>query len=95
MHCGYVETYFSQEIFSENGAILTLEAHHAPLSIDIATNAPNFEGVCFVTNGDENELVQEKLDCLEQTSSGAYQLMKKIFSDIFQSLETNKNVKEL
>ena len=36
------------------------EARHTPLSVGIATNVPNFEkGVCFVTNGDENQLVQK------------------------------------
>ena len=35
--------------------MLTFEAHRAPLSVDIATNVPNFEEVvCFVSNGDEN-----------------------------------------
>ena len=54
LYSDYVETYFSQEKFFENGLILTFEAHHTPLCVDIATNVPNFQGVGFVTNGDEN-----------------------------------------
>ena len=96
MYSGCVDTYFSLENFFGNGLILTFEARHASFSVDIAANASNFEeGVCFVTNGEENELVQEMLDCLEQASSGVCELMKIKFADVFQTLETNKNVKTI
>ena len=51
------ETYFSQKNLPGNGLKLSFEASHVPLSFGIATNVPNFEnGVCFVINGNENNL---------------------------------------
>ena len=49
LHSIYVETYFSQENSSGNGPVLTFEVHHAPLSDDIATNVPNFEEECVMS----------------------------------------------
>ena len=34
-------------------------------------------------------------DCLEHASSGAYELMKRKFANVFQTLETNENVKNI
>ena len=51
---------FFTENFSENGPKLAFEARHTPFNVGIVTNVSNFEeGVCFVTNSDENELVQK------------------------------------
>ena len=54
--CGALSLDLSFTIsFPGNAPKLTFETRHAPLSVGIATNVPNFEeGVCFVTNGDEN-----------------------------------------
>ena len=38
LYSGYIKIYFSQENFSQNGPILTFEAHHTQLS-----NPPNFQ----------------------------------------------------
>ena len=66
MHNCYVETYFSQENFLGNEPKLAFEAHHAPLSVDISSNVPNYKvGLCFVISDNENELVQKMLDCLK------------------------------
>ena len=55
LYSGYVETQFSQENCSGDQPIPTFEAHHAPFSVGIATNVPNFkEGVYFITNDDKN-----------------------------------------
>ena len=35
------------------------------------------------------------LDCLKRTSSGTYELMKKKFADVLQTLETNETVKTI
>ena len=55
------EAYFPQENLPDKGPKLTFEAYHVLLSVGIATNVSDFqEGECFVTNGDENELVQKR-----------------------------------
>ena len=61
--CYDFEAYFSQENLPGNGPKLGFKASHVPLSVGIATNVPNFEnGVCFVTNGDENDLAQKNVE---------------------------------
>ena len=60
----YIETYFSQENFRGNEPKLTFETRHAPSSVSIAPNVPD-----FVTNGDENKLVQKMMDCLDHAST--------------------------
>ena len=76
--CNDFEAYFSQENLPGNGPKLSFKARHVPFSVGIATNVPNFEnGVCFVTNGDENDFVQKMLKYLEDASNAAYEIMKK------------------
>ena len=66
-----------------------------PLSVGIATNVPNFEnGVCFVTNGDENDLLKKMLKYLEDASNAAYGIMKSKFDYVFQALELSENVRK-
>ena len=66
-----------------------------PLSVGITTNVPNFEnGVCFVTNDDENDLVQKMLKYLEDALNAAYDFTKRKFDCVFQSLELSKNVRK-
>ena len=91
--CYYFEAYFSQENLPENGPKLSFEVRHLPLSVGIATNIPNFEnGVCFVTNGDENDLMQKILKYLKDASNTANNIMKK-FDCVFQALEISEKRK--
>ena len=93
--CYDFEAYFSPENLPESGPKLSFEARHVPLSVGIATNVPNFEnGVCFVTNSDENNLVQKMLKCLEDASNAGYEIMKRKFDCVFQVLELNENVRK-
>ena len=49
--------------------MLTLDACHIPLSVAVASNIPGYKsGVCFVTKGSEEELVQKLVDYLETLS---------------------------
>ena len=89
------KAYFSQENLPGSGPKLSFEARYVPLSVGIATNVPNFEnGVCFVTNGDENDLVPKILKCLEDASNAAYEIMKRKFDCVFQSLEISENIRK-
>ena len=56
---------------------------------------PNFEnGVCFVTNSNENDLVQKMLKYLEDVSNTACEIMKRKFDCMFQALELSENVRK-
>ena len=64
------DLFFTKD-FSGNRPKLGFETRHAPLSVGVATNVPDFEkGVYFATNGDKNELVQKLQDCLKHALSG-------------------------
>ena len=78
-----------------NGPKLSFEVRHVPLSVGIATNVLNFEnGVCFVTNDDENDLVQKMLKYLEDASNAVHDFTKRKFDCVFQLLELSKNVRK-
>ena len=66
--CYDFEAYFSKKHIS-NSSMLTLDACHIPLSVAVASNIPGYEsGVCFVTEGSEEELVQKLVDYLKTLS---------------------------
>ena len=77
--CYDFEVYFSKKQIS-NSSMLTLDACHIPLSVVVASNVPGYEsGVCFVTEGSEEELVQKLVDYLESLSEVSYKsLLEKI-----------------
>ena len=53
------------------------EARHVPMSVGIASNVPRFEeGKCFITSGNEKELIRNLIDYLEAISLSAYRLVK-------------------
>ena len=61
----------------------------------MATNVPSFEnGMCFVTNGDESDLVRKMLKYLEDVSNATYEMMKRKFDYVFQALELSENVRK-
>ena len=63
--CYDFKVYFSKKQIS-NSSMLTLDACKIPLSVAIASNVPGYEsGVCFVTEGSEEELIQKLVDYLE------------------------------
>ena len=63
------------------------------MSVGIASNVHGFEeGKCFITSGDEKELIQNLINYLEELlelSLSAYQLLKKKFEDVFEALENS------
>ena len=66
--CYDFEAYFSKKQIS-NSSMLTLDVCHIPLSIAVASNISGYEsGVCFVTEGSEEELVQKLVNYLESLS---------------------------
>ena len=75
--------------------MLTLDACHIPLSVAIASNVAGYEsGVCFVTEGSEEELVQKLVDYLESLSKVSYKSLLEKFDYVFEQLERSENVKK-
>ena len=65
------------------------------MSVGIAWNVPGIEeGNCFITFGDEKELIQNLIKYLEAISLSAYQPLKKKFQHVFEALENSENVRK-
>ena len=88
--CYDFEAYFSKKQIS-NSSMLTLDACHIPLSVAVASNIPGYEsGVCFVTEGSEEELVQKLVDYLETLSEVSYKFLLEKFNYVFEQLERSR-----
>ena len=92
--CYDFEAYFSKtKIF--NNSMLTVDACHLTLSVAVASNIPGYEsGVCFVTEGDEERLVQKLVDYLENLSDICYQLLVQKFDYVFEQLDRSEHVRK-
>ena len=65
------------------------------MSVGIASNVPGFEeGKCFITSGNEKELIQNLIDYLEAISMSAYCFVKEKIKPAFEALESNENVRK-
>ena len=75
--------------------MLTLVACHLPLIVAVASNVPGYEsGVCFVTKGSEERLVEKLVNYLQTLSDICYQLLVQKFDYVFEQLENNENVRK-
>ena len=93
--CYDFEAYLCRDQLPENGPKLMFEARHVPMSVGIASNVPGFEeGKCFITSGDEKELIQNLIDYLEDISLSAYRLVKEKFRTTFEALESSDNIRK-
>ena len=92
--CYDFEAYFlKSEMF--NNSMLTLDACHLPLSVAVASNIPGYEsGVCFVTEGSDERLVQKLVNYLETLSDVCYQLLVQKFDYVFEQMESSENVRK-
>ena len=76
--CCDFEAYLYRDQLPENGPKLSFKARHVPISVRIASKVPGFEERrCFITSGNEKELIQNLIDYLEAVSLSAYCLVKK------------------
>ena len=65
------------------------------MSVGIASNVPGFEeGKCFITSGNEKELIQNLIDYLKAISLSAYRLFKEKFRSTFEALKSSENVRK-
>ena len=73
--------------------MLTLDACHVPLNVAVASNVPGHEsGICFVTEGSEEQFMQTLVDYLESLSKVSYKLLLQKFHCVFKQLDSNENV---
>ena len=92
--CSNFEAYFSKKQIS-NSSMLTLEAYHITLSVAVTNNVPGYKsGVCFVTEGSEEELVRKLVDYLESLSEVSYKLLLQKFDYVFEQFERSENVRK-
>ena len=58
------------------------------MSVSVCSNIPGFtEPVCFVSTGDDDEVVSKFVDYLENCQATAQQQMLHSFEDIFKQLK--------
>ena len=73
--------------------MLTLDVCHLPLSVAVASNIPGCEsGVCFMTEGSEERLVEKFVNYFKTLSDISYQLLVQKFDYVFEQLESNENM---
>ena len=93
--CYDFEAYLYHDQLPENGPKLLFEALHVSMSVGIASNVPGFEEEkCFITSGNEKELIQNFIDYLEAIFLSAYCLVKKKFGPTFKALESSENIRK-
>ena len=67
---------------------MNLTSLYRLMSISVCSNIPGFTApICFVSNGDDNEVVAKFVDYLENCQATAKQQMMHSFQDIFIQLE--------
>ena len=75
--------------------MLNLDACHVPLSVAVASNAAGYEsGVCFVTEGSEEQLNEKLVDYLETMSAVSYKLLLQNLIMFLNKLEMSENVRK-
>ena len=85
--------YLYRDQLPENGPKFVVR--HVLMSVGIAFNVPGFEeGKCFITSGNEKELIKNLIDYLEAISLSAYRLVKEKFKPAFEALESSENVRK-
>ena len=83
------EVYFDQSELPSTSDKTSFTARHVPLSVSIASNVPSFtEPVCFVTEGNPQDLIDRMIDYLEQISKHSYHLLRDQFQSVFDALVT-------
>ena len=83
-----IETFMEDQI-PPSTSKMNLTSLHRLMSISVCSNIPGFtEPICFVSNGDDNEVVAKFVDYIENCQTTAKQQMMHSFQDIFKQLET-------
>ena len=90
--CFDFESLFDKQNLPQNAQQLTYEARHVPFSFGVSSNVPGFtEGFCYVSSGDENELVKKLVDYLEGVADVSYGILKQKFGYVCAAFENHPN----
>ena len=93
--CFDFEAILGNEDLPGNGAKLSYDAKHTALSVAIASNIPGRKkGVCFVSEGNETDLVERLLTYLETLADEAYLLLQQKYSYVFDALESSQHFRK-
>ena len=83
--CFDFECYFSTESLPRNGEMLSFEARHVPLSVGITSNIPGYEeAVCYISDGNESDLVKKMVDYLNKLSDTAFEILQSKYQHVFE-----------
>ena len=76
--CFDFESLFDKQNLPQNAQQLFYEARHVPLSFGVASNVPRFtESVCYVSSGDENELIAKLVEYLEGIADVSFGILNR------------------
>ena len=90
--CFDFESLFDKQNLPQNAQQLSYEARHVLLSFGVSSNIPGFtEGVCYVSSGDENELVTKLVEYLEGIADVLFGTLKQKFYYAFAAFENHPN----
>ena len=90
--CFDFECYFSSESLPKNGEMVSFEARHVPISVGIASNIPGYEeAVCYISDGNEGNLVKKMVDYLNKLSDAAFEILQSKYQYVFEALRTSQN----
>ena len=93
--CFDFKAFFSNENLPSSGPKLSYEVRHVPMSVAIASCIPEKKDpVCFVSEGDDGDLVKKMLNYLENLADAAYLILKEKFQYVFDALETSENCRK-
>ena len=89
----YRATFDFECMFSSNTGLkdtekLAWDAKHIPLSVSICSNVPGYDQPkCFVSEGDDKQLVKQMVDYLVEISVESYRLVRETFSSVFEAID--------
>ena len=76
------------EHLSDSKSSMNLTSHHRLMSVSVCSNIPDFsEPICFVSKGNDEELIQRLVDYLDQCHQSATEILNDSFQDVFKRLE--------
>ena len=102
--CSPIAPHMTFEVFFESqdlpqpkkeNAKTKYTSKHIPLSVSICSNVPTFdEAVCFISDGDPQDLVNKMVDHLELISDHSYRLLREEFADVYDQLDQRETEEE-
>ena len=85
------ESYMETTDLPKNTATITYESRHRIASVSIASNIAGFrDPICFVSEGDEFQVVEKMMKYLEQLSEICYGRLKRRYHSVFNQIDKKR-----